>query len=287
MMDTISAADLARTAVQPPTILDPILPRAGQGLVYGAAGVGKSWLALGLAYAAAAGTRFLRWRATRPHRVVYVDGEWGSAELRQRLALFGPPPPGLTLSLPRLADGSLLDLAHDDGQERLMQSWGDPELVVIDNSSSLNNLWSADDRWHDLQRFLLLQRRWERAVLLVHDANRGGRPRGVSRREDALDFVLALRRPERWLPGDGACFEIHVEKARSLHGADREPIVACLQGTDWHWVAAHDAPFERGIALLNEGLVAAAMGRVLGISRASAFRLPRRARALGHLAKQS
>ena len=283
MMDTISAADLARTALQRPTILDPILSRAGQGLVYGAAGVGKSWLALGIAYAAAAGTRFLRWRATRPHHVVYVDGEMGPAELRRRLALFGPPPPTLKLSLPSPEAGPALDLAHADGQERLMRSWGDPELVVIDNSSSLSNLCSAGDRWHDLQRFLLLQRHWERAVLLVHHANRGGRPRGISRREDAFDFVLALRQPASWLAGDGACFEIQIEKARSLHGADREPIVACLRGIDWHWAAVHDEPFERGIALLNEGLGAAAMGRALGISRASAFRLQRRARALGHL----
>ena len=115
MMDTISAAELAQTAVHRPTILDPLLARAGQGLVYGPAGVGKSWLALGLAYAAAAGTRFLRWRATRPHQVVYVDGEMGPAELQRRLALFGPPPTGLTLSLPRLEDGSPLDLAHSDG----------------------------------------------------------------------------------------------------------------------------------------------------------------------------
>jgi putative DNA primase/helicase len=280
----LSAAELAQAALpRRPAILAPILPRAGQGLIYGPAGVGKSFMALGMAYAAATGTRFLRWRATRPHQVVYVDGELGPAELQRRLALFGPPPLTLKFSLAALNPGPLLDLADSDGQQRLMESWGDPELVVIDDTSSLSNLFSAADRWHDLQRFLMLQRQWERAVLLVHHANREGRPRGLSRREDSLDFILGLRRPQRWLTGDGACFEIHMEKARSVHGTDREPIVACLQDRDWHWTAAHHAPFERGVELLNNGMRVEAMGRALGISRASAFRLRRRARELGQL----
>jgi hypothetical protein len=38
--------------------------------------------------------------------------------------------------------------------------------------------------------------------------------RGTSRREDALDTVIALRRPADYSPEEGARFEVHIEKAR-------------------------------------------------------------------------
>jgi AAA domain len=286
MMDTtplrvLSASALAHEVSPSQPVLDPILPVGGQALLYGAAGVGKSFLALGMAYAAATGGSFLGWRAARRHQVVYVDGEMGPAELHRRLALFGPPPRTLEFALVSLDRGPALDLAHGASQMRLMENWGYPDLVVLDNLSSLTGLRTSEDRWRDLQRFIVRQRRQARAMLLVHHANREGRPRGISRREDVLDLVLALRRPADWQPSDGARFEIHVEKSRSLHGPSVEPIVAHLQGAQWQWNAVRTATLDRGVALLKDGLSAEAVGRALGISRASAFRLQRKARQHG------
>jgi hypothetical protein len=42
-----------------------------------------------------------------------------------------------------------------------------------------------------------------------------GRQRGTSRREDALDTVIALRRPDDYSPEQGARFEVHFEKLRN------------------------------------------------------------------------
>ena len=42
-----------------------------------------------------------------------------------------------------------------------------------------------------------------------------GRQRGTSRREDALDTVIALRRPDDYSPEHGARFEVHFEKLRN------------------------------------------------------------------------
>ena len=39
--------------------------------------------------------------------------------------------------------------------------------------------------------------------------------KGTSRREDTLDTVIALRRPEDYSPEQGARFEIHLEKLRN------------------------------------------------------------------------
>jgi hypothetical protein len=47
-----------------------------------------------------------------------------------------------------------------------------------------------------MQNWLLQLRRQGIAVLLIHHAGTNGRQRGTSRREDALDTVIALRRPD-------------------------------------------------------------------------------------------
>src|SRR5437667_9444057 len=66
-----------------------------------------------------------------------------------------------------------------------------------------------------MQNWLIGLRRKGIAVLLVHHAGTNGRQRGTSRREDALDTVIALRRPEDYSPEQGARFEVHFEKLRN------------------------------------------------------------------------
>jgi hypothetical protein len=143
-----------------------------------------------------------------------------------------------------------------------------------------------------MQRFLLHQKRYRRAMLLVHHANREGAMRGTTRREDALDLVLALRRPDDGPPAGNARFEIHVEKARRKAGAPLVPILAELE-TDagsgrarWRWQPADGNRFERAVALLNRGLSAREAWEALGISRTSLFRLKAEARARGLLNKE-
>lgn len=270
-------------------VLAPLLASNGSALVYGPSGVGKTFFALGIAWAAASGGSFLGWRAGRPHRVLYVDGELGAADMRERLALFGRPPPGLELALPDLTDGPILDLAEKAGPSRLMRGWNGPELVVLDSLSSLAGLRSGDaERWDRLQRFLMHQRKVNRAMLLVHHANKEGALRGTSRRQDALDTVIALRRPKDWRPADGARFEIHFEKARRLRGDAVEPILAQLSTEPrgparWRWGNATTDTFTRAVILLKQGLKADAMGRALGISRSTAFDYQRKARERGLL----
>jgi putative DNA primase/helicase len=71
-----------------------------------------------------------------------------------------------------------------------------------------------------MQNWLLKLRRQSVAVLLVHHAGTNGRQRGTSRREDALDTVIALRRPEDYSPEQGARFEVHFEKLRNRVDSD-------------------------------------------------------------------
>jgi putative DNA primase/helicase len=277
----LPATDLAQAAFPvPEAILAPLLSRGSQCLLYGPPGVGKSLVTLGIAHAVATGDSFLGWHAPRPHRVLYLDGYTTPAEMKRRLALFGPPPPALHFSLTAHDTGPPTDLAELESQARLMAGWRRPELVVLDDLASLAGPQAAAERWNEVQRFLELQRRLERAVLLVHDVGREDQlPDGPC--EDVFDVVLALRRPPDWQVQDGRRVEIHVDKARGLDGEMFAPIEAALRDGRWRWHYARPPQFTRGVALLESGVGAEQMGRVLGISRASAFRLQRQARQLG------
>jgi hypothetical protein len=67
--------------------------------------------------------------------------------------------------------------------------------------------------------------------LLVHHSGKSGEQRGTSRREDVLDTVIGLRRPEHYEPQQGARFEVHVEKSRAHFGDARRPFEASLTAT--------------------------------------------------------
>jgi putative DNA primase/helicase len=185
-------------------LLDPILATNGLALLYGPRGLGKTFVAMSIAWAVASGGSFLNWHASRPHRVLYIDGEMAMSGLQARLKLLGSAPPTLKFMIADLGARSLPDLGYYTGQSRLQQAWDDPELVVFDNLSSLVGFRSGDpDCWNELQRFLLMQRRDGRAILLIHHANKKGEQRGINRREDVLDLVMAIRRPADYQPPRG------------------------------------------------------------------------------------
>jgi len=286
-----SASALAAAAFPPrPFILEPLLAAGSAGVIYGPAGVGKSFLALGLAVAAASGGSFLGWTAQRPRTVLYLEGELGAVELQRRLALFGPPPAALSFWLNDQNTGPRLDLASVEGIARLMSSWQRPELLVIDNRSCLAGMTGLDpNRRVELGHFMSERRRKGQSVLMIDHANREGALRGGSRCVDGMDLVMALRRPRDWSPRDGARFEIHVEEIGG--GRAFDPIVAQLctdaEPAHWQWQSLRGPTIDRAVALLRQGLTAEAMGRAIGLSRTSAYRLQRRARQLGWVADRN
>ena len=267
-------------------------------MLYSPRGMGKSWLGLSIGLAVASGGSVLRWNAPRPRRVLFVDGEMVLSDLQIRLNSILA---GLGTEIPNdgfrvlAADHSELgiNLGSPEGQQELERHLDAVDLLILDNLSTLTNgSEGASDAWLPMQNFLLRLRRKGVAVLLVHHAGVNGRQRGTSRREDALDTVIALRRPADYSPEQGARFEVHIEKARTLAGEGALPFEAAIEALDTgtgnlgiRWTARDLKPpiFQQAAELFAQGKTVRQVKKALGISQGEAGRLRLRAAAEGLL----
>lgn len=148
----------------------------------------------------------------------------------------------------------------------------DAKLIVLDNLSALACYKENEaDSWQPILDLILTFRRQGIAVLMVHHAGKGGAQRGTSRREDALDTVIALRRSPEADPTGGACFEWHFEKSRGFAGPAAAPFEATLAmdqaGTaTWQIKPLDASPKDAAIEMLKNGAPAK--------ETAEAFRIP-------------
>ncbi len=104
--------------------------------------------------------------------------------------------------------------------------------------------------------------------------------------------MIALRRPADYSPKEGARFEIHIEKARTLAGDGALPFEAAVEPFDTgtgvpgiRWVARDLKPpiFEQAAELFARGMSVREVKKALGISHGEAGRLRLRAAAEGLL----
>src|SRR5262249_32309865 len=179
--------------------------------------------------------------APHPRRVVYLDGEMPANAMQRRLAAlvegFQNPPPDpsyLKILSADLIDGVLPDLASSEGQREMDAAISDAELILADNISTLVRAGRENEAegWLPVQGWALAHRRAGRSVLFVHHAGKGGLQRGTSRREDVLDSVISLRRPQDYQPEQGARFEVHFEKSRGFFGDDARSFEARYEERD-------------------------------------------------------
>jgi len=275
-------------------LLAPILPEKGLAMLYGPRGMGKTNMGLAMAYAVASGGVVMRWKATAPARVLYVDGEMPLLTLQERLGYIvkgseAEAAPDFFRLLPAdyFEAGGLPNLATKAGQMAIDHLLGDISLLVIDNLSTLATAGRDNDAesWTPVQEWLLALRRRGISVLLIHHAGKGGQQRGTSRREDVLDTVIALRRPSDYTPTEGARCEVHLEKARGVYGDDAKPFEAKLEsignGTTWTTRDLADADMARVVALTKEGLSLREIAEETGIPKSTVSRLKKKAEQSG------
>jgi putative DNA primase/helicase len=280
-------------------LLAPILPERSLAMLYAPRGIGKSWLGLTIGLAVASGSSVLHWNAPKPRRVLLVDGEMILSDLQTRLNLILA---GLDAAIPNdgfrvlAADHTErgINLSSSGGQQELERHLDGVDLLILDNLSTLlaNGSEGASDGWLPMQNWLLKLRRRGVAVLIIHHAGVNGRQRGTSRREDALDTIIALRRPADYSPEQGARFQVHIEKARALVGDGAAPFEAAVESITTEggksairWTASDLKPsiFEQAAILFQEGKSVRQVKTLLRISHGEAGRLRLRAAAEGLL----
>ena len=276
-------------------LLDPILPEKGLAMLYASRGTGKTHVALGIGFAVATGTKFLKWSAPKPRRVLLIDGEMPAAALQERLASIVASAPEVELD-PRnirilagdlIAAGGIGNLASTEVQAEIDRWLDGVDLLVLDNLSSLTAVIRDNDAesWGPIQEWLLKLRRRGISVLIVHHAGKGGQQRGTSRREDVLDTSISLRHPADYSPVEGARFEIHLEKARGVHGEAAKPFEAKFDVRDgkamWTTRELEDANRARVQALLDDGLSVREIADETGIPKSTVHRIKKAIEATG------
>ncbi len=288
----VRAGEFLRMDIKPrEMLLAPILPVQGLAMIHAKRGVGKTHLALGIAVAIASGKDFLRWKAPKPRKVLFVDGELPASVLQQwvaeAVAAVGTDEAGdnLTFVTPDLQEFGIPDVATIEGQAALLKHVEAADLVILDNLSALvrAGVENEAESWLPLQAWALDLRRRGKSLLCVHHSGRSGNPRGTSKREDLLDTVIALRHSPSYRANEGLRAELHFEKNRHFHGKDAEPFELELRvDTDgvcqWLTRDLEASGYEKARALFAEGCDALAVKEELGLSRATAFRYQRRYR---------
>lgn len=299
-LQALDAHALALMEFKPREVyLEPWLHSQDLCMIFAARGIGKTHFALSVAYAAATGGTFAKWSAPRPRKVLYLDGELPGGVMQKRLLMHCPdvePEPGyLRIFTPDLLpEGRAMpDLSTYDGQLAIDDMIGDAEIVFVDNLSALarSGRENEAESWLPVADWILGLRRRGIAVVLIHHAGKGGQQRGTSKREDLLDVVIGLSRPNDYDPSQGAVFVTEFTKARNLTGADAESLELRLSGDEdratWVWSTVESSTYDRVVALTKDGLKPGEICAELEINKSTVSRHLRKAREMGDLQLES
>jgi hypothetical protein len=254
--------------------LEPWVHQRDVGFMFAWRGVGKTLFGLGMAAAMAAGGEFLGWRAPKPRRVVYVDGEMPYELLREHLSTVinagrhEIDNGNLRLVTGDIQDNAFPNLSTTEGQEQLIEVIADAEFVFLDNVACLTdgNAESDPEAWEPIRQFQLRLRRTSVGSQLTHHAGKGGDQRGHSGKEDVVDWTVKLEHPADYREDMGARFAVRFPKMRK--NVTAVPIEAWLRnGPDgepyWQTRPLDGFVLDRVAALAREGLSQRSIVRAL------------------------
>ena len=262
-LKAFNAAEFLSLKIPPrEDILSPILQTQSLNMIYAPRGIGKTFTAMGIGYAIAAGGKFLRWEAPKPRRVLYLDGEMPASTMQTRLAEIikqsskESAPEDFCIITPDMQEMGMPDISTSEGRAMVEPFIAERDFIIVDNLSTLARTGKENEgeSWLPVQGWALDMRSRGKSVLFVHHAGKGGQQRGTSRKEDVLDLVMNLKRPEDYDPQNGARFEVHFEKARHLVGDAAKPFEASLTAAGWAMRSIEDAELQKVLALKKEGM---------------------------------
>lgn len=277
-------------------ILSPIIRKQTLAMLYAKRGVGKTHVALGIAYAVAAGCSFLKWKAAKARRVLLVDGEMPARTQQERLAALVDSneaeianPEFLKIITPDMQELGIPDLATQEGQQAIEQHLEGVELLILDNLSTLcrTGKENESESWLPMQQWVLSLRKRGIAVLFIHHAGKNDQQRGNSKKEDIMTTIISLQRPSDYVSSEGARFEVHYQKAREFYGEEAEPFEASLVMDNgkamWTTKDLKDGKYEQIIELRKLNLSYSEISTEVGLSKSQVARLADKAKQEGRL----
>jgi KaiC/GvpD/RAD55 family RecA-like ATPase len=245
-------------------ILEPFIKDGDATLIYSPSGVGKSFFSLGIAVAIASGSEFLGYKAPKPLKVMYIDGEMSKWQLKDRIDA------SITISNKQLVDDNLSlvnrEITHgmfpDIGSE---SEWrlarrdiiaSSVNVVVFDNFSTLalgvEDENSASSFNNTLELVLSLKQEGILPIM-IHHANKTGQSyRGSTKIEAIFSNIISLERSNAIDLALGAGFRVKFTKNRNEYSEYTEPrTVQLVKDEGWRVVKTDDDFDERVLAELK------------------------------------
>jgi putative DNA primase/helicase len=155
-------------------------------MIYAKRGVGKTFASLEVAFTVASGGGMFngRWKAQKPRKVLFVDGEMPAITIKEHLTTiisnadikdFNPE--NLQILTPDLQEQGMPDISTIEGQNAINEFiTNDTALVIIYNLSTLarTRRENESERWIPVQEWILSLRRRNIAVVIIHHAGKSG-----------------------------------------------------------------------------------------------------------------
>lgn len=182
-----------------PQILEPILRKAGLLWFYGAEKLGKTWLALSLAHTIATGGSFGPWRAPKPRKVLFVDGEMHPDDLNSAIRCISKGQGDreiLTFSVlsARNAVSGRINLLDPEWREQIHGMARNLDVVILDSFASLTNNKLSD--FFVVYDFIRNLQTKNVGVIVIDHTNNKGSLQGVVDKKRVSDALVQLRVPE-------------------------------------------------------------------------------------------
>lgn len=181
--------------------LEPIIPEASVSLLYSAPGVGKSWLALLIAYAIAGGIGILdgRWKARSPRNCLFISTEM-TAQVVSRLDTIhrslGCQEAVANITIYPHPDKPYhgINLEEEETWDGIRELIADADFIVIDHLTNVTKGDIDSRSWKRLWFFLDRVRRSGKSILVLHHTGKDGTLRGTSIIKADVDMSIRMEK---------------------------------------------------------------------------------------------
>jgi KaiC/GvpD/RAD55 family RecA-like ATPase len=265
-------------------LLFPWLPEGSINMIFADRGIGKTFFALSCALALANGDEFLCYKADEAVPVLYLDGEMQATAIQERLhklsngrETIAP----LTLYTPDCQDNDYTpDLGTTEGREQINElvEAVNPKVIFIDNISTFDRTGNENEAesWSPIQEWAVQHRKKGRSIVFIHHANKEGKQRGSHKKEDVMDAVIKLKRPEDYIQGEGAAkILVQYTKARHLSGEMVQDIEATLHSEDdcfrWDWEQG-DITYRKAVEMMKNHVSLRDIAEELAVGKSTVHR---------------